>query len=510
MKKSSRTKNSFINSVVGSGSQIVSTLLNFLVRTIFIYCLSKEYLGVNGLFSNILYMLNFAELGIGNAIIYKLYKPVANNDKERIKSLVFLYKKVYFVIGIVILTLGLLVIPFMDYIIKDPPKIGENLILIYILYLFETVGAYFWGYKRSVLLVYQENYINSAIDLSFSIIKSLIQILILVFTKNYVLYLIVYILSTICSNLCISVYVNNKYSFLKEKNIVKIKKGEIKELWNNVKSLFTYKLGSTVLSGTDNILLSMIVGISAVGMYSNYSLIITAVSGILWTVLTGFTGSIGNLNALNDTKKSKEVYLQVLFVSCLLYGLGCLCIGSLINPFIDLWVGSEYLLSNRVVILLMIILYLRGIVYPDNTYRDTLGLFKEGRLAPFISALINIILSIILGNIMGMEGIFLATVLSILFTTFWYMPKVIFKNAFNSSINVYFKKIIKFSFPIIVMYILCSTIINSIQDNSFIMFIFKCFIVCLCCGMTLLLERYNIEYKMIRNRICTFLENRGE
>ena len=508
MNNNSRTKNSFINSIVGSSSQIISTLLNFFVRTIFIYCLSKEYLGVNGLFSNILYMLNFAELGIGSAIVYKLYKPVANDDEERIKSLVSLYKKVYFIIGSVILILGLLVIPFMSYIIKEPPKIEENLILIYILYLLETVGEYFWGYKRSVLLVYQKNYINSAIDLLFSIIKSLVQALILIFTKNYILYLLVYILSTICSNLFISIYTNKQYPFLKEKNIVKIKKEEIKELLNNVKSLFTYKLGSTILSGTDNIILSMVVGISAVGMYSNYSLIITAVSGILWTILTGLTGSIGNLNALSDSKKSKEIYLQVLFVSCLLYGLGCLCIGTLINPFIELWIGSEYLLSNSIVILLIIILYLRGIVYPDNAYRDTLGLFKEGRIAPLISSFINIILSAILGNFLGIEGVFLASVLSILSTTFWYMPKVIFKNVFNDNIVVYFKKLFKFSFPIIIMYIISYILVNSIRYDGVLAFACKALIVFIICILTLLLESYNEECRNIKKSVFNLLRKK--
>lgn len=184
---SSRTKNSFRNSSVGSISQIISTFLNFLVRTIFIYYLGSEYLGINGLFSNILYILNFAELGIGNAIIYKLYKPVANDDKEQIKTWIKFYRKIYMCIGIFVLIVGLLVIPFMPYIIKEAPNISESLILIYLLYLLETAGTYFFGYKRSVFLVYERNYVNSLIDLSFSGLKSLIQALILVFTQNFIL-----------------------------------------------------------------------------------------------------------------------------------------------------------------------------------------------------------------------------------------------------------------------------------------------------------------------------------
>ena len=307
----SRVKNSLRNSFWGATTNIVITFLNFIVRTIFIKVLGNEYLGINGLFTNILYVLNFAELGIGHAIIYNLYKPVAENDKERIKTLVNLYKRIYFIIGLLVLGLGLLVLPFMNFIIKETPDIKESLSLIYLIYLLETTCVYFFGYKRSLLLVYQKNYINSLIDLICSVLKSLIQTFILIYTKDYMLYLLVFLLSTLVSNIYIYLRTNKDYPFLKEKNIIKATKEEIKEIFINVKSLFLYKLGNTVLSGTDNIILSMLIGINAVGLYSNYSLIITAVSGILWTILSGLTGSIGNLNVYKDKNHQMNIFLQV-------------------------------------------------------------------------------------------------------------------------------------------------------------------------------------------------------
>lgn len=509
----SRTRNSIINSSIGSISQIVSTLLNFIVRTVFIHCLSKEYLGINGLFSNILYVLNFAELGIGNAIVYNMYKPVSENNKERIKQLVNLHKKIYFCIGIVVLLLGVLVIPFMDFIIKDPPNIEENLIIIYILYLLEQVFNYFFGYKRQVLLVYQSNYINSLVDLIFSIIKSIVQIFILIITRNYILYLSIYILSTILSNIAITIVVNKKYSFLKEKNILKVPKKEITELINNVKSLFMYKLGNTVLSGTDNIILSMVVGIVSVGLYSNYSLIITAVSGILWTILTGLTGSIGNFNATSSNKKKEELYKEVLFLSCMLYGFGAVFLGILLKPFIILWIGEDYLLDSITVIFLMTVFYLRGIAFSSNVYRDTLGLFKEGRLAPFICAILNIILSVVLGKILGISGVFLATIISILLTTFWYMPRIIYKNIFKLNFMTYLNSVFKFTIPFAISYILLYFIIDFAtkkMNSDFLNLIISLIIVPIITLMIFIAFNFKAkEYIDIKNKLCNFIGRRG-
>lgn len=502
--KGSRTKKSIINGSIGSISQIVSTLLNFVVRTVFIYYLSEEYLGINGLFTNILYVLNFAELGIGNAIVYNMYKPVSENNKERIKQLVNLYKKIYIGIGIVVLVLGLSVIPFMDFIIKEKPDIKESLTLIYILYLLEQVFNYFLGYKRQVLLVYQENYLNSLIDLIFSVIKSVVQILVLVLTRNYILYLSIYILSTILSNLVISLLVNKKYKFLTEKNIKRVDKSEIKELIDNVKSLFMYKLGNTVLSGTDNIILSMVVGIASVGLYSNYSLIITAVSGILWTMLTGLTGSIGNFNANSTKKQKEEIFNQILFLSCVLYGFGIVCLGVLLKPFIVLWIGEKYLLSDITVIYLMIVLYLRGIVFPTNAYRDTLGLFKKGRLAPFICAIINVVLSVVLGSLLGISGVFLATIISIVLTTFWYLPRIIYKSVFKTRFVDYLNKLLIFTVPFIVSYVVCIYLCSLINEAGFVLFVGKVIItVMVTTAISLVLLKNTYEFKELKKKIIS-------
>lgn len=503
----SRLKNSVRNGFWGAFSNVVIILLNFVVRTFFIKILGEEYLGINGLFTNILYILNFAELGIGNAIVYNLYKPIADDNKERIKSLVNLYKRIYFCIGVLVLVLGLLVIPFMNYIIKEPPKISENIILIYILYLIETSGAYFLGYKKSILLIYQKNYITSIVTLIFSIIKSIIQIVVLLITKNYILYLLIYILSTILSELFIALYVDKKYPFLLDKKYTKINKNELLDIFNNVKSLFLYKLGNTILNGTDNIILSMLIGIKAVGLYSNYSLIITAVSGVLWNLLSGLTGSIGNLNAYNNKEKQKNIFNETLFVSSILYGFGMIFVVMLINNFISLWIGNDYLISNITVIFLVLVCYLRGIEYATIAYRDSLGLFKDGKIMSLLSSIINIILSFVLGILIGMPGIFIASFISIVTTTFWYMPKIIYNKVFELSIGEYLKKVLIFTFPYIISYILCSYIFKFFEINSFGYLIVKSILVFIVTLIIfLIIENKQKEFNEVKNRVFEFLK----
>lgn len=508
-KTKSRTKNSLINSSMGILSNFVITLLNFLVRTVFIYYLSKEYLGINGLFSNILYILNFAELGVGSAIVYKLYKPVADDNRERIKELVFLYKRVYYIIGSVVLIIGLSLIPFLPLLIKEAPDIKESLVLIYIFYLLETVGTYFFGYNRDVLLVYQKNYVCSLIDLICSITKSIIQAFILIYTRNYVLYLVVYVLSTILSNVIISLYTRHKYNYLKNIKDVKVDKKEVKELWGNVKSIFVYKLGSTVLSGTDNIILSMIVGVAAVGLYSNYSLIVTAVSGILWIILKGLTGSIGNLNTIKDSEKQEKVYYQVLYVACMLHGFGSCCMAVLLNPFINVWIGEEYLVDMFTVICITVVCYLRGIAYPSNTYRDTLGLFKDGRLAPLVCSIVNIGLSVLLGMLMGMKGVFLATIISIVSTTFWYMPRIIEKKIFGKNVFYFLHKFFIYTLPFVISYIILQFIFSYMNANTVMMFITKTLIaIVISTVIPLLMLMKNKEQQAVIERIKLLIKGR--
>ena len=294
----SRTKNTLRNMKTGAIVQIINKLMAFIVRSVFIQVLNTEYLGIHGLFTNVLTILSFAELGIGTAIIFNMYKPVAENDKEKIKSLMKLYKKAYNIIGIIVFILGICVIPFMNIIIKDIPDVKENIIFIYLLFLFNTASSYFFTYKKSIIYAHQKQSIIDNLDSIFYFLKSIFEIIFLVLTKNFIVYLIIQILGTFLENVTIAKKADKLYPYLKEKNVLPLEKTENKGIFNNVKSLIVYQLGGVIMNGTDNILISSLINVSTVGICSNYIMIINSIKSIVSSMLNGVNESIGNLNAI--------------------------------------------------------------------------------------------------------------------------------------------------------------------------------------------------------------------
>lgn len=498
----SRTVNSIRNSFIALISQFFITIINFVVRTFFIHTLNSEYLGVNGLFTNILTVLNFAELGIGNAIIFSMYKPISINDKKRIKSLMVLYKKIYHFIGLIVLILGICIIPFLDFIIKDAPKIDESLVFIYLLYLLETVFSYFYSYKRSLLLAYQKEYINNLYDLLMVIIKSIIQIFILFTIKSYTLYLLVYVLNTIICNILISKKVDKLYPDIRKEKVVYLEKNEIVKIFLNSKSLILYKIGKIINSGTDNIVISSLIGISSVGIYSNYSLILQAVKHAFKSMLNGVTGSVGNLNVSCSKIKRQEILEQLLLISVWAFGFASICLLILLEPFITLWAGSDYVLKFNIVLIIVSIFYIDGTSFIIETYRDTNGLFKEGRMAPLICSIINIILSIVLGKMLGLIGIFIATLVSIIFTIFWYNPYIVYKYVFNKVPFRYYFKYIFYTLIVVINYLICSTICNYIEVNSVFDLVIEFLVVFLISNVVFYFSFFlNRDFRVIKNKI---------
>lgn len=511
MKKESRIKNSLVNSITGFLGKSFNCLLGLVSRTVFIHVLSTEYLGVNGLFENILYILNFAELGFGNAIIYNMYKPVANNNKEKVKSLMNLYKKVYFVIGLIILGMGILLIPFLDIIITDAPNIKESLVVIYLLYLMQTLSTYFYGYKKSILTAYQKDYITNIINFVFLVLKSIFQIVFLIVTKEYLLYLLICIVSNILSNIIISIKVDKMFPYLKDKKYKKVSKKEKTEIKNNVKNLVVYKVGDVVSNGTDNILISMFTGITSVGLFYNYNNLFHQADGIIWDMLNGLTGSIANVNVKESKAKKESILLQTLFVSSYAYGFLCICLGILINPFITLWLGKKYLLSMNIILVYLIIIYLDGFSFITHVYRNTEGLFKYGKFLPLISASINIILSIILGQRIGMIGIFLATIISKLLTTIWYMPYLIYKKCYDKKPFIFYLKYLYYTLSIILTYFISNYLISFIPIKGIFGFIVKAITTVIISNIFLLILFFKTkEFQEVLNKVKFLLKRRRE
>ncbi|WHQ49459.1 oligosaccharide flippase family protein [Lactiplantibacillus plantarum] len=268
-----RRKASVINSTVAIIGQFLSLLFSFVSRTIFIRVLGEQYLGLNGLFTNLLNILSFAELGIGSAIVFSMYRPLSEHDIPQIKALMFLYKRCYHIIALILMFGGAVILIFLPYLIAGKYDVG-NIYIAFLLYLLNSVLSYFWSYKRSIFVANQEGYINSFNQLIFNVVMQSIQIIFLVMYKSYYVYLVIQIVFTVLSNWQISKLANKRYPYLKERVTERVEKKTLSYLKRNVIGMISSKIGGVVVFGTDNLLLSGFIGLAAVGKYSNYTLII--------------------------------------------------------------------------------------------------------------------------------------------------------------------------------------------------------------------------------------------
>ena len=437
--KSSRTKNSARNATVAIISKIVHLLLTFICRTVFIQTLGSEYLGFNGIFTNILQVLSFANLGIGVAIIYRMYKPVAEGDQERIKTLVHFYKITYSIIGTVIFIAGLALMPFLHFIIKDAPHVNENIYIIYVLFLVNSSISYFFAHKQSIISGHQNDYVLSLILLFAIFIQDVLQIIFLFATHNYIIYLVIQIASTLLQNVLSARKADKMYPYIKEKNYQKISKKELRSFMLDVGSLVFYQAGSVLNSGTDNIIISAFVGVTTVGILSNYSLLIEGIRDLINYMFSSITSSIGNLNTIKDKNKKENVFYQMMYILFIVYGFAAIMTTLLINKFILIWLGEDYIMSMSISIALGFDIYVLGMRYINYTYRNTLGLFKKGAFMPFVVAVANVVLSIVLVQHVGVLGVLIATPLTRLVLTA-YEPYFIHKTAFGTSPLRYYKK----------------------------------------------------------------------
>ena len=432
-----RTKKSIRNIATTVVGQFVGVLTTFFARMVFLRVLGAEYLGVNGLFTNVISMISLAEMGIGYAIIYSLYKPLAVRDEHKIKALMLFYRSAYHVIGFVVLVLGLSVLPFMDFIIKEKPNI-PNLNIIYLLFLSDSVSSYFFAYKRSLIVADQKSHIVTTYHFVFFTLINIVQIIVLVLTKNFILFLIVKIFFTFFENLAISVKAEKLYPFLKRRYDAKLLPEDKKYIFRNVKALFYHRLGGVVVNGTDSILISAFAGIVSVGLYSNYFLITNAINSIIAQVYSSVTASIGNLNALETKEKSYEIFKAIDFANFWLSGFSSICLYVLLNPFISLWLGEKYVMNNLIVTFIVINFFVSGMRRSVLIFRDSLGLFWNDRYKPLFESIINFVASCILASSYGIIGVLLGTFISTMTTCFWIEPYVLFVNGFNNRLRDYF------------------------------------------------------------------------
>jgi len=446
-----RTENSAKNILTSWGGQILMLLLKLVARNIFVSVLSEEYLGVNGLFSNILSMLSLAELGIGTAIIYSLYKPIEQNDTKNIAAIMQFYKKVYLTVGVFVAVIGTALTPFLSIFIKDMPDI-KYLQLIYILFVMDSAVSYFFSYKATYVEANQKNYIVTIIKNTGTLVLTGLQIAVLLITKNFILYIAMQAIMTLVSNTAISMIADKMYPVLKSPEKQKMDPEILKKIKQNTGAMVFHKAGGIIVFSTSSIVLSKWVGLAEVGLYSNYCMIISSIEKLLEMVFSAITASVGNLAVATNEKKTKEVFDVAYFTAFWLYSFCGICLLNLINPFIAMWVGEEYLVSMPIVIVFIANFYIKGMRKPTLSFNNAMGIFWYNRYMPIFESGINIVVSIILAKNFGMIGVFIGTLISSITTCVWNEPYVLFKYGFKQSVRSYFDKYLKY---LIIMVALC-------------------------------------------------------
>ena len=499
-----RTKNSIKNTSVSFITNLLTIVIGLIAQGIFIKILGSEYLGINGLFSNIISMLGIVELGVGSAIIYHLYKPIVEEDIKKVKALMNFYKKCYTIIALIILTIGLMITPYLNLFIEEV-TIDINISLVYILFIIEIVCSYLLSYKRSIINANQKNYLVNFIHIGYLVILNILEIIILVLTKNYYLYLGIKIVMRILENVGITLLANKLYPYLKHNN-EKLDENTKKDIFQKVKALFFHKVGGFIVLGTDNIIISKFIGIIEVGLYSNYYMIIDAIEKLFGQVIRAITPSVGNMLVKESSEKSFEIFKRVRFLNFWIATFSGISLLVVMNSFITVWIGSKYLLATCVLIVLVLNYYAKSMRSCHMIFKEAAGIYYEDRYIPLLESVLNIVASLILLKYFGLAGIFMGTIISSLVLYCISYPKYVYKKLFNRSYLNYTKETLGYLSIFLVLAFITYKISRLIViNNAFLSLIINCLIAVVIPNLVLLIIFWHTDnFKYYLNLLKSF------
>ncbi|MBR7796666.1 sugar translocase [Agaribacter marinus] len=455
-----RIENSIRNMFFGVSGQVISLIMGMIVRTVFIYTLGIEYVGVEGLFSSVLLILSLTNLGFDTAMIYSLYKPLAEKDTIKIQAYMNLFKKAYRIIGAAVCVIGLLLLPFLPYLLNGDTRI-DHLNAIYLLFLLQSVMSYYFVHKQAIIIADQRHHIISKIHSVFIVMTNLCLIVLLLTTKNYIVVLSTQVAFRVMENVYIARKANQLYPFLMEGAHATLPKKDRKQFFSNLYALFLYKISGVVIHGADNIIISVFAGIAFVGMYANYLLIISTITTLLGYLFHSITASVGNLHVEESAEKKYFIFRVIRFTNFWIFGFCAICLWNLFNPFITVWLGDEYVLNMFIVFAIILNFFTAGMQNATTTFRETTGLFRKGKYRPIIAAGINILVSIILAKEIGLAGVFIGTVISRWSVYFWYDPYILFRYVFFQPVRFHFIRYMVYTLIVVIAAIITDFIARS-------------------------------------------------
>lgn len=451
--KIERTRNASRNIFFGVILKVYQILVPFLMRTAMIYLMDVQYLGLNSLFASVFQVLNLAELGVGSAMVYSMYKPIAEDDDTTICALMKLYRTYYRVIGLVIAVIGCSLTPFIPHLIKSDVPSGINIYILYYLNLAATVLSYWlFAYKNSIFQAHQRNDVVYKVTLLTSTIQYGLQLFVLLAFHNYYLYVIVALATQALNNIVTAVYADRLYPQFKPKGVVSAE--ERNKITRKIKDLFFIKIGSVVVDSVDTIVISAFLGLTSLAIYQNYFYIMNSVYGMIGIVFASITAGVGNSLLTESQEKNYNDLKTLTFLMSSILCFCCTCFVGLYQTFMKLWVGNQLMLDFPFVILICIYFYVRLTASIWNVSKDAAGLWHTDRYRALIAATVNLVLNLAMVKYIGLYGILLSTIISVLFISCPWILHNIFKYVYRQRPWRYLFQIVKYLFCTVICCVL--------------------------------------------------------
>ncbi|WP_394523268.1 lipopolysaccharide biosynthesis protein [Lacrimispora sp. JR3] len=488
--KIERTKNAVRNIVFGIILKAYQIVVPFLMRTAMIYLMGVQYLGLNSFFTSILQVLNLAELGVGSAMIYSMYKPIAEDDNITICKLMKLYRTYYRVIGLAIAVIGCVLTPFIPKLISGDFPNNLNIYVLYLLNLGATVLSYWlYAYKNSILQAHQRTDIVSKVTLVTSSIQYALQLLVLWLFRDYYLYVVVMLATQAITNIVTAVVADKLYPQFSPKG--GLPQQEVSKINGKIRDLFTSKIGGIIVNSADTIVISAFLGLTALAVYQNYYFILTSITGFITIVFSAVTAGIGN-SLIVETKEKNFKDLNVFtFIICWISGFCSCCFLNLYQPFMELWVGKDLMLDFSIVICFVTYFYVCEVNQLLNTYKDAGGIWHEDRFRPLVTAIANLGMNLVMVQFWGLYGIILSTVLSMLLVGMPWLVHNLFTTMFEKkNMRKYLASLAFYVFISIVASIISVVVCNFVNFGLWITLIVR-FIICLIVPNVMFLIVYN-------------------
>lgn len=449
-----RTEKSIRNFIFAITSQAVRVLLSFVTRTCLIYSLGIEAVSINGLFTEVITALSLAELGVGSAIVYNLYKPLSEGDHQKVSQLMNLFKNAYRVIALATLVIGVSLTPWIQFFIRDLSYEINYIRIIYLMFVFQSVVSYLFSYKIALMEADQNAYIYTRISTVFRVIGTILILVLLVATKQYIVFLGANILLVIATNAYASHVVDQKYPYLDKKE--RLPKKERAQIFDNVRNIFVKQFAGRVVDSTDNILISTLVSTLLVGYYSNYLVVIGVFRQLADKMMAAAMASMGNLFVTERTESKVATLTRLTFLFYVFASIASAGVFACVQPFMTLWLGEQYLLDYKVVIILCLLLFTQITYEPLSSAMHLSGYFVIGRNISFVSAVVNLAVSIVLGRKIGLIGIFIGTMCTYtieIITKVYYLFKLYFKENPFQYVYFWIKMLLVYGVEAAVIYI---------------------------------------------------------